>query len=126
MLGFPSRKNGSDRVFVVVDRFSKMAILEPCKKSITREVTIKILFECIWVNFCLSWTIILDMNNMFLSTIWFILWYLMDTKLTKLTAFHPQIDGQIEVVNRMIVHILRMYNSSHLSAWDESLTYVRY
>ena len=50
----------------------------------------------------------------------------MDTKLTKSTAFQPHTDGQIEVVNRMIVHILRMYNSKHLRTWDESLPYVQH
>jgi hypothetical protein len=51
---------------------------------------------------------------------------MLDTKLTKSTAFHPQTDGQTEVVNRMIVHILRMYNSKHPRTWDESLPYVQH
>jgi hypothetical protein len=51
---------------------------------------------------------------------------MMDTKLTKLTSFHPQTDGKIEVVNRMIFHILRMYNSKHPRTWDESLPYVQH
>ena len=51
---------------------------------------------------------------------------MLDTKLTKSTAFHPQTDGQIEVVNRMIIHILRMYNSKHPCTWDESLPYVQH
>jgi hypothetical protein len=41
-------------------------------------------------------------------------------------TFHPQTDGQTEVVNRMIVHILCMYNSKHPHTWDESLTYVQH
>ena len=41
-------------------------------------------------------------------------------------TFHPQTDGQIEVVNRMIVHILCMYNSKHPHTWDESLPYVQH
>jgi hypothetical protein len=45
---------------------------------------------------------------------------------TKSIAFHPQTDGQIEVVNRVIVHILRMYNSKHPHRWDESLPYVQH
>ena len=41
-------------------------------------------------------------------------------------AFHPQTDGQTEVVNWMIEHILRMYNSKNPHTWDESLPYVQH
>ena len=51
---------------------------------------------------------------------------MLDTKLTKSTAFHPKTDGQTEVVNWIIVHILRMYNSKHPCTWDESLPYVQH
>jgi hypothetical protein len=40
--------------------------------------------------------------------------------------FHPQTDGQTKVFNRMIVHILCMYNSKHPCTWDESLPYVQH
>jgi hypothetical protein len=45
MSGLPSTKRGNDCVFVVVDRFSKMAILAACKKNITAEATAKLFFE---------------------------------------------------------------------------------
>jgi hypothetical protein len=51
---------------------------------------------------------------------------MLDTKLTKSTIFHLQTDGQIEVLNRMIVHILCMYNSKNPCTWDESLSYVQH
>ena len=51
---------------------------------------------------------------------------MLDTKLTNSIAFHPQTDGQIEIVNRMIIHILHMYNSNHPCTWDEILPYVKY
>jgi hypothetical protein len=38
-------KWGNDCVFVVVDFFSKMAILVACKKSITTEATAKLFYE---------------------------------------------------------------------------------
>jgi hypothetical protein len=50
----------------------------------------------------------------------------LDTKLTKSMTFHPQTDGQTEVVNRMIVHILCMYNSKNPHTWDEILPYVQH
>jgi hypothetical protein len=41
----PSTKQRNDCVFVLVDRFSKTAILVSYKKSITVEATAKLLFE---------------------------------------------------------------------------------
>jgi hypothetical protein len=45
MSSLPSTKQGNDCVFVVVDRFSKMAILVACKKNITANATTKLFFE---------------------------------------------------------------------------------
>ena len=118
MLGLPSTRWGNDCLFVVIDRFSKMAILVAYKKSITVEATAMIFFEQVWVHFGIPQTIIFDWDSRFLITFWSSLWSLMDTKLTKSTTFHPQTDGQIEVVNWMIIHILRIYNVKHPRTWD--------
>jgi hypothetical protein len=125
MSGLQSTKHGNDCVFVVVDRFSKMAILIACKKNITVEAMAKLFFERVWVNFGFPQTIISDQDSKFLSTFWSSLWSLFDTKLTKSTAFHPQTDGQTKVVNRMVVHILQMYNSKHPRTWYGNLPYVQ-
>jgi hypothetical protein len=45
MSGLPSTKWENDCVFVVVDRFSKMVIMDACKKSITLEAIAKLFFE---------------------------------------------------------------------------------
>jgi hypothetical protein len=45
MSGLRSTKRGNDCVFMVVDRFSKMAILVSCMKSITVEATAKLFIE---------------------------------------------------------------------------------
>jgi hypothetical protein len=45
MSGFPSTKHGNDYMFVVIDRFSKMAILTSCKKNVTTTYTTKLFFE---------------------------------------------------------------------------------
>ena len=126
MSGLPSIKHGNDCAFVVVDRFSKMAILTICKKNIMVEAATKLFFERVWVQFGLPQTIIFDRDSRFLSTFWSSLWSSLDTKLAKSTAFHPQTDGQTEVVNRMVVHILRMYNSKHPRTWDDNLPYVQH
>jgi hypothetical protein len=126
MPAFPSNKHTHDCAFVVFDRFSKMAILTPCKKSMIVKATTRIFFEHVWVHFGLPHPIILERDNMFLDAFWSNLWPLMDTKLTKSTTFHTQIDGQMEVVNMIIVHILHRYNSKTPCAWDEIPPYVQH
>jgi hypothetical protein len=99
MLGLPSTKQGNDCVFVVVDLFSKIAILTACKKSIIVEANAKLFYEQVWVHFGIPQTIISYRDSRFLSTFCLSLWSLLDTKLTKSTAFHPHMDGRTEVVN---------------------------
>jgi hypothetical protein len=63
MSGLPSTKQGNDFVFVVIDHFSKMAIMVACKKSITAEATSKLFFERVWVHFGIPQTIVLDRDS---------------------------------------------------------------
>jgi hypothetical protein len=63
MLGLPPTKRGNECVFVVVDHFSKMAILVACKKNITMKATVMLFFERVWVHFWIPQTIILDHDN---------------------------------------------------------------
>jgi hypothetical protein len=51
MSGFPSTRYENYCVFVFVDRFSKMAILTACKKTVTVTNTTKLFFEQVWVHF---------------------------------------------------------------------------
>jgi len=126
MYVLPSTKNGNYCVFMVVDWFSKMVVLTPCKKSIIVKAIPNLFFELVWVHFGLPQTIISNRDSRFLSTFWASLWSFKDTKLTKSTSFHPQTNGQMEVVNRMIVHISRIYNSKHPWTLDEILPDVQH
>jgi hypothetical protein len=123
-VSLPSTKRGNDFFFVVVDHFSKMVILVACKKRITAEAIAKILFERDLCTFWNPTNHCLRSGQLISRTFWSSLWSLLDTKLTKSTTFHPETDGQTEVVNQMIVHILHMYNSKNPRTWDEILPYV--
>jgi hypothetical protein len=46
--GLTMSKGGHDYMYVVVNRFSKMCILIPCKKKITTEKTVNIFFQYVW------------------------------------------------------------------------------
>ena len=103
-----------------------MCILMPCKKTIIAEQTAELFFHHVWIHFGLPTSIISDRDSRFVGNFWSNLWEMMDTKLKKSTAFHPQTDGQTEVVNKTIVHLLRGYCSKHPKLWDEYLHYIQH
>ena len=111
--GLPMSRRGHDYIYVVVDRFSKMCILMPFTKQVTAKQTTQLFFQNVWVHFGLPKSIISNRDSRFVGSFWSSLWALMDTKLKKSTAFHLQTDGQTEVVNRTVVHLLRSYCSKH-------------
>lgn len=124
--GLPMYRRGHDYIYVVVDHFSKMCILVPCKKKVTIEQTTQMFFQQVWVHFRLPTSIISDRDTHFLGEFWSTLWGLMDTKLKKSISFHPQTDEQTKVVNRTVIHILWGYCNKHSKLWDESLPYVHH
>ena len=86
----------------------------------------QLFFQNVWVHFGFPKSILFYRDSRFVGSFWSSLWELMDIKLKKRTAFHPQTDGQTEVVNRMIVHILRGYCNKHPKLWDEDLHYIQH
>ncbi|CAA7401777.1 unnamed protein product [Spirodela intermedia] len=52
-------------------------------------------------------SIVLDYDVQFTSHFWKTLWSLLGTKLKFSTTYHPQTDGQIEVVNHSLGNLLR-------------------
>jgi hypothetical protein len=119
-------KRGHDYLYFVVDRFKTMCILMPCKKQITVEQTANLFFQHVWVHFGLPTSLISDQDTRFLGYFWPRLCRMMDTKLKRSTVFHPQTNGETQVVNRTIVLFLRGYCIKHPKLWYEQIPYVQH
>lgn len=63
------------------------------------------------------------MDKVFLSLFWNELFRLQVMQLRHSTAYHPQIVGQSEVVNRCLETYLRCFANSHPRSWSEWLTW---
>ena len=122
--GYPTTKHQHDTILVVVDIFSKMALLIPCKKTTTTQQTAQLFFEHVWKHYGLSKAIISDRYCIIFSIFWKTLWKQLNMRLSLLTAFHPQTDKHTEVVNCLVVQLLRMYNHKHRWTWDDNLPYI--
>ena len=81
----------------------------------------KLYFDEIVKPYGLPKTIVSDGDVRFMSYFWKTLWHLVGTKLKFSTTFHPQIDGQIEVVNRSLGNLLRCLVGEANRNWDSIL-----
>ncbi|WMV15043.1 hypothetical protein MTR67_008428 [Solanum verrucosum] len=99
--GLP-KSGGKTMLFVVVDRFSKYAHFIPLAHPYNASSVARIFFENIVRLHGIPESIVSDRDAIFTSSFWKELFRLCGTKLHFSSAYHPQSDGQTEVVNRMI------------------------
>ena len=118
VLGLPKTQRKHDSIFVVVDRFSKMAHFLPCNQSYDASKVAKLFLDKVVRIHGLPKTITSDRDVRFTSYFWKILWHLLGTKLNFSTAYHPQTDGHIEVINRSLGNLLRCLVGESLGNWD--------
>jgi Integrase core domain len=104
--GFPKSINKNDQIFVVVDRFSKRARFIACKKTDTAITISKLFFKYIISQHDFPREIVSDRDAKFTSKFWTELFRATKTKLSMSTAYHPQSDGQTEVVNKFLEEML--------------------
>ena len=88
------KSDGCSTVWVIVDRFNKMAYFVPVKNGQkTAEGCAKLFLENIRKLHGLPSSIISDRHPMFTSNFWAELMGRLDVRLRKSTSFHPQTDG---------------------------------
>jgi hypothetical protein len=126
IFGLPRSKRGRDSIFVVVDRFSKMAHFIPCHKTDDATNNADLFFTEIVRLHGVPKSIVSDRDVKFLSYFWKVLWGKLCTKLLFSTTCHPQKDRQIKVVNRTLTQLLRVVIQKSLKNWEDCLSFIEF
>jgi hypothetical protein len=126
VLGLPRTQRGFDSIFVVVDRFSKMAHFIPCQKTNDATHDENLFFKEVVRLHGLHRSIFSDRDTKFVGHFWRTLWKNMGMNLSFNSSYHPQINGKSEVVNRSLGNLLRILVTEHHNQWEKILPQVEF
>lgn len=126
VVGLPRTRQGYDSIYVVVDRFSKMAHFIPCKTIHDACNIAQLFFSGVVRIHGLPLSIVSDRDTKFMSHFWKALWQKLGTNLSFGSAYHPQTDGQTEVVNRSLGNLLRCLTKEYGQTRDQLIGQAEY
>jgi hypothetical protein len=117
----PKDKNGNDNVFVIVDRLGKRAFSLPCTREATAATAARLYYEHPWRIYGAPETITSDRGPQFISAFMDELCKLTGVKQKLSTAYHPQTDGNTEILNQYIDQRLRPFINHFQDNWSDLL-----
>lgn len=123
--GFPLSSRYSV-IMVVVDWLSKYGHFIPLKHPFTAHQVAKVFIRKIVCLHGIPTSIMSDRDRIFISFFWRSLFQLHGTKLHISSSYHPQSDGQTEVLNHILEQYLRYFTSGQLQKWVERIPWAEF
>ncbi|WVZ21756.1 hypothetical protein V8G54_000300 [Vigna mungo] len=117
---------GNCIILVVVDRFAKAAHFSMLPRSFSASKVVGLFMHMICKLHGFPKSLISDQDPVLLSQFWRELFHLSGTKLRMSITYHPQPDGQTEVINEVLQQYLRCFVHHKPSLWGKFLPWAKW
>ena len=118
---------GHTELWVVIDRFTKMAHFIPLRQDQKKaEDLCRIFAREIWRLHGIPRDIVSDRDSRFTSSTWQVFLAILGVRPRMSTSFHPPTDRQTERTNQVIEAYLRSYISHEMDDWVDLLPMAEY
>ncbi|GJS16945.1 retrotransposable element Tf2 [Tanacetum coccineum] len=114
--GLPSSQ-GKIVIMVIVDRLSKYAHFIALQHSFSASTIAQVFLDNVYKLHGLPDSIVSDRDKVFISYLWQSLFKVLKVQLKLSTAYHPETDGQTEVVNKCLECFLRCMTRERPREW---------
>ena len=114
--GLP-KSMGFEVILVVVDRLTKYVHFVPVSHPYSASKIASLYMQNVFKLHGMPSSIVSDRDATFTSKFWSELFKLQGIVLAMSTAYHPQIDGQTEIVNKCLEQYLRAFTSDRPHQW---------
>ena len=115
-----------DTILTITDTFSKASIFIPCNETINAEQTAKLYATYVLPHYGLPHRIISNRDPRFTSMFSRELCRVLGITQNISTAYHPQMDGQLERTNQRLEQYLRIFIDYHQQTWASLLPLAQY
>jgi hypothetical protein len=109
-------------ILVVVDKFSKYSHFLRLRHPFTALNVAKLYMDEVYRLHGMPQIMVSDRDRIFTSQLWKELFKLSGTELRMSSAYHPQSDGQTEMVNQSVEAYLRCFTQSCPAKWSQWLS----
>ena len=110
----------------MIDRLGKRTYSIPCHKTTTVKEMAQLFVSNIYRTHGPLDTIVSDRGPQFISEFWVEFCRILGIKLKLSTTFHPQTDGQTEIMNQYFDQQLRPFINYHQDDWSDLLPIMDY